>query len=397
MTPRPLRVLLVVGAMNRGGIETWLMDVARALDPADVELTFLEHVEEECDFDAEIRGLGHRVVVCRSPRSPVGYARRLRGILRREGPFDAVHSFVSTFSALPLAVAAASRVPVRVAHSQTDRRAVLAESGVARRVYSRLASVVLLRVMTVGVACSDEASLFLFGRAPGPRSRVRLVPNGIDLTRFCGAPGGLRGELGVPEEVVLVGHVGRFVPVKNQRLLVDVARVWADRSDAVRLVLVGDGPDRPDVADAVALAGLAERVTLTGARDDIPSVMADLDVLVLPSRYEGAPITLVEAQASGVPCVVSAAVSTASDIVPGLLHRMPPDASAADWATSVLAAASAPHPSPAEAQRVMTSSPWALPEVLRALREVWSGAPVPARVATDATDAASARGRGARS
>ena len=392
MTSRPVRVLLVVGAMNRGGIETWLMDVARGLDPADVELTFLEHVEEECDFDAEIRRLGHRVAVCRSPRSPVGYARRLRGILRREGPFDAVHSFVSTFSALPLAVAAASGVTVRVAHSQTDRRAVLAESGVARRAYSRLASAVLLRVMTVGVACSEEASLFLFRRSPGPESRVRVVPNGIDITRFRDAAAALRAELGVHGDVLLVGHVGRFVPVKNQRVLVDVARVWADREDAVHLVLVGDGPDWPDVSGEVALAGLEDRVTLTGARDDIPSVMAALDVLVLPSRYEGAPITLVEAQASGVPCVVSAAVSTASDIVPGLLHRMPAGAGAEDWAARVLEVARAPHPSPAEAQRVMTSSPWALPEVLRALREVWSGAAVPT---PDATDPVAARREGA--
>ena len=75
------------------------MDVARALDPADVELTFLEHTPEECHFDAEIRRLGHRVVVCPSPHSPVGYAVRLRRILRHEGPFDAIHSFVSTFSA----------------------------------------------------------------------------------------------------------------------------------------------------------------------------------------------------------------------------------------------------------------------------------------------------------
>ena len=182
---------------------------------------------------------------------------------------------------------------------------------------------------------------------------------------------------GGPGDVLLVGHVGRFVPVKNQRVLVDVARVWADREDAVHLALVGDGPDWPDVSGEVALAGLEDRVTLTGARDDIPSVMAALDVLVLPSRYEGAPITLVEAQASGVPCVVSAAVSTASDIVPGLLHRMPAGAGAEDWAARVLEVARAPHPSPAEAQRVMTSSPWALPEVLRALREVWSGWPCP--------------------
>lgn len=368
------RVLLVVGAMNRGGIESWLMDVARALDPADVELTFLEHTPEESHFDAEIRRLGHRVVVCPSPHSPVGYSLRLRRILRRSGPFDAVHSFVSTFSAVPLSVARTAGVPVRVAHSQTDRRSVLAVAGPARRAYARAASAVLVRVMTAGVACSEEASLFLFRRPPAGDPRIRIVPNGIDITRFREATGVLRAELGVPEGTLLVGHVGRFVPVKNQSLLVDVARVWAEREDAVHLVLVGDGPDRAAIAERVSGAGLDPRVTLTGARDDIPEVMADLDVLVLPSLYEGAPITLVEAQATGVPCVVSAAVSTASDVVPGLLARMGPHADAEDWARRVLEVADSPRPSREQAQQAMASSPWALPEVLASLREVWSGA-----------------------
>lgn len=373
------RVLLVVGGMNRGGIETWLMDVARALDPADVELTFLEHTPEECHFDAEIRRLGHRVVVCPSPHSPLGYAVRLRRILRREGPFDAIHSFVSTFSAVPLSVARAAGVPVRVAHSQTDRRSVIAGAGPARRAYARAASAVLVRAMTAGVACSEEASLFLFRRPPSTDPRIRVVPNGIDITRFREATGVLRTELGVPERTLLVGHVGRFVPVKNHPLLVDVARVWVERGDAVHLVLVGDGPDRTAIASRVTRAGLGRRVTLTGARDDIPEVMADLDVLVLPSHYEGAPITLVEAQASGVPCVVSAAVSTASDVVPGLLERMGPDADADDWARRVLEVAARPRPSREVAQQAMAASPWALPEVLASLREVWSGA-TPARV-----------------
>ena len=371
MSP-PTRVLLVVGAMNRGGIETWLMDVARALDPTDIELTFLEHVAEECHFDEEIRRLGHRVVVCPSPRSP-GYALRLWGILRREGPFDAVHSFVSTFSALPLSVARAAGVPVRVAHSQTDRRSVLAASGRGRRVYARTASAVLVRAMTAGVACSEEASVFLFRRSPSDDPRIRVVPNGIDISRFRDASGVLRAELGIPDDTLLVGHVGRFVPVKNHPHLVEVARVWARQGDAVRLVLVGDGPERESVATLVTRARLDGVVTFIGARDDIPEVMAALDVLVLPSHYEGAPITLVEAQASGVPSVVSSAVSTASDIVPGLLERMAPGADPEDWARRVLEVAGRPRIPREVAQRTMAASPWALPAVLRTLREVWSG------------------------
>ncbi|QIM21557.1 glycosyltransferase family 1 protein [Phycicoccus sp. HDW14] len=369
---RPLEVLAVVGAMNRGGIETWLMNVVRALPPEEVRLSFLVHGDGPSDYDDEIHALGHRVLVCPLGRDVVGYARRLAGILRAEGPFDAVHSFTSTFSAVPLAVARARGVPVRIAHSQTDRRAVVAASGLPRRLYSRAATAAILRTMTTGLACTTEAAAFLFGPGAASDPRVRIVPNGIDLAPFAHAAPSLRAELGIAPDRLVVGHVGRFVAVKNQRFLVDVARRWRDADDDVTLVLVGDGPDREAVARAVRDAGLEERVHLVGLRTDVPGVLADLDVLVLPSLWEGAPITLVEAQASGVPAVVSHAVTGATDAVPGLVTRTPDGADADEWARTVLAVAAAPRPSREEAQATMAGTPWSLEHVVPLLRDAWS-------------------------
>ncbi len=372
----PTEVLLVVGAMNRGGIETWLMNVARAVPPGEVRLSFLVHSDRTSDYDGEIRGLGHRVVVCPLGRNPAGYVRRLSRVLRDEGPFDAVHSFTSTFSAVPLAVARAHRVPVRIAHSQTDRRAVVAASGAARRAYSRGATAAILRTMTAGMACTPEAALFLFGRTPAQDDRVRIVPNGIDLAPFAHASPSLRAGLGIGPDRLVVGHVGRFVAVKNQRFLVEVARSWRDAGQEVALVLVGEGPDREQVAAAVAEAGLTDRVHLVGLREDVPGVLADLDVLVLPSLWEGAPITLVEAQASGVPSVVSHAVTGATDAVAGLVTRMPAGAGAPDWARTVLVVAGAPRPSREDAQAAMAGSPWSVQHVVPLLRGAWeSGRP----------------------
>ncbi|WP_377644192.1 glycosyltransferase [Oryzobacter terrae] len=373
MSTRPPSVLLVVGAMNRGGIESWLMNVARAVPPEEVRLTFLVHSDRPSDFDDEIRALGHHLAVCRLGRDPVGYAVRLARLMRSEGPFDAVHAFVSTFSALPLTVARLVGVPVRIAHSQTDRRAVLATAGPARRAYSALASWGLRRSMTLGMACTVGASEFLFRRDPQDDPRIRVVPNAIDPRPFADAVGTLRADLMLPDDALVVGHVARFVPVKNQGFLVEVARRWAAQGDPVHLVLVGEGPDRPAVEATVAAAGLTGRVHLTGLRTDIPGVMADLDVLVLPSLWEGAPITLVEAQASGVPCVVSAEVTGATDVVPGLVTSMPTGAGADAWAAEVLAAARRPGPSRADAQAVLVDSAWNLDVVVPVLRAAWSG------------------------
>jgi glycosyltransferase involved in cell wall biosynthesis len=376
MTDRPLEVLLVVGAMNRGGIETWLMNIARTIPPTRARLSFLVHSDRPSDFDEEIRTLGHRILVCRLGRNPVGYAVRLARLLRTEGPFDAVHSFVSTFSALPLTVAATVGVPVRIAHSQTDRRAALASAGPVRRLYSSSASWLLRRTMTSGVACTPGAASFLFRRDIGEDPRLLIVPNAIDPLPFGQAVGTLRTALGVPGDTLLVGHVARFVPVKNQAFLLEVARRWRETGAPVLLVLVGDGPDRPAISSAVAEAGLGDRVHLTGLRSDIPGIMADLDVLVLPSLWEGAPITLVEAQASGVPCVVSAEVSGATDVVPGLVTTMPRGAGADAWAEAVLAAGRGAHPSRADAQAVMAHSPWNLEVVVPLLLDLWASRPV---------------------
>jgi glycosyltransferase involved in cell wall biosynthesis len=371
---RPLRVVLVVGAMDRGGIENWLMGVARALDPRDVELVFVAHHDEGSHHDPEIRRLGHRVVVCRDPHDPVGYARRFARVLEDLGPVDAVHSFVATYSAVPLGVARWRRVRVRVAHSQTDRRRVVADAGPARRAYTRGMSLAVRRAMTHGLACTDGAARFLFGRGPGEDARIEVLPNGIDLEPFATSDGdaGLRRELGLEPQTVLVGHVGRFVPVKNQAFLLDVAAVWQESAAPVHLVLVGDGPDREGIAERAARTGLGGRVTFTGARDDIPSVMTSLDALVLPSRWEGSPITLVEAQAAGLPCVVSPAVSRESEVVPGLL-RWAPDGDAEAWCDAVLEAVREPRPGRDEAQRAMAGTAWSLPVVVDRLCAIWSG------------------------
>lgn len=359
--------------MNRGGIETWLMNVVRHLDPAEVEVTFVKHSEEPSDYDSEIVALGHRIIVCTGVRNPLAYIRNFRRIVRAEGPFDAVHSQVSNFSGVALLAARWSGVPTRIAHSQTDRRSIDAAAGSARRLYLSFSRSLILRSMTVGLGCSTEACLSLFGRGPLDDARVAWLPNGIDPTPFALESGGLRTELGLGESTKLIGHLGRFVPVKNHDLLIDIAAAWRRRGDDVHLVLAGDGPLRPEVEARIQREGLSTLVTCLGLRADVPDLVASLDAFVLPSRYEGAPITLLEAQAAAVPCVVSEAVSSASDVIPELVSRVAVGASADEWAARVWSVVSGPRMPLSIVQLRMAESAWNFDRVLDRLRVYWAG------------------------
>lgn len=372
---RPLRVAHVVGAMNRAGVETWLMNVARRTRPEDVELTFVVHSSTPSDYDDEIRALGHRVAVVPSPHRPAHYVRNLYRLLRRTGvEFDAVHSHVGHFSAVPLAVAWAARVPVRIAHSHSDNRSAQRTAGAVRRVYFATAAALIRATATVGLASSDGACRSLFRRDATVTGRFRVLPTGIDLDTFDAAPD-LRTELGLGESTLVLGHVARFTPVKNHGLVVEIAKELAAAGTDVHLVLVGEGPLRADVERAVHDAKASAIVSFLGVRADVPRLLSTFDLLLLPSRYEGVPIVLLEAQASGCPCLVSSGVGAAVDVVPGLITRLDIDEAPARWVAEALRIARdrARGPRAADALAHMRASAYNIDVTADRLLAVWSG------------------------
>jgi glycosyltransferase involved in cell wall biosynthesis len=140
-----------------------------------------------------------------------------------------------------------------------------------------------------------------------PEERFEVIPNGVDVTRMARADrSSARRALGAPDGALVVGSVGRLVPVKNYALLLRAfGRLAASTPGPVRLVLLGDGPERATLERAAAASGIASLVQLPGHRDDVPELLVGLDVFVLPSLNEGMSNTLLEAMAAGVPVVAS--------------------------------------------------------------------------------------------
>jgi glycosyltransferase involved in cell wall biosynthesis len=336
-----VRVLHVLGGMDRGGVETWLMHVLRRIDRERFGMDFLVHVNRACAYDDEIRSLGSRIIPCVHTRRPLRYARELLRILAEHGPYDAVHSHVHHYSGWVLRTARRAGVRRRIAHSHNDTRGVFARSGWGRRLYARVAGAMLRKNATRGFACSGPAAAALFGEDWAERGRCEVLHYGMSFDAFRGACDreAVRAELGIPRDAFVVGHVGRFDPQKNHEFVLRVAEEARRLDPRVHLLLVGDGRLRPDIERAAGQMGLGGVVTFAGGRPDVARVMRGaMDVFLFPSIHEGLGIVVVEAQAAGLPCVVSDGVPEEAVVVDGLVERLRLTDGPAAWAGRLLAA-----------------------------------------------------------
>ncbi len=371
----PLRTLHVVGALNRGGVETWLMHVLRHIDRDRFRMDFLVHTAQPAAYDDEARALGARIIPCLHPSQPLQYGRRFKRILREYGPYDVVHSHVHHFSGYTLRLAAQAGVPVRIAHSHSDTAAVERAASPARRAYLALMEYWVRRHATTGLAASARAAAALFGPHWQRDPRYRLLYCAIDLApyRLPVDTAACRAELGLPPDVHVIGHVGNFKPVKNHAFLLKIAAEVIQRESRARFLLVGDGPLRPDIERRAQAVGLGEHVVFAGPRADVPRLMRGaMDAFLMPSLYEGLPVVGLEAQAAGLPLILSDTITTETDVIPELVNHISLDAPPAAWADAVLAAlAQRPSITSAEALAQIAASPFTIERSVAELERLY--------------------------
>ncbi|MBM3187143.1 MAG: glycosyltransferase family 1 protein [Chloroflexi bacterium] len=330
-----IRVLHVLGGMNRGGVETMLIGLLKRVDRDAFAMDFCCLSGERGPRAPEVEALGSRVLPLRLDTNLWAFSRRFRALLR-EGRYDVVHSHVQCFSGYILRLAGRAGVPARVAHSHSTSGG-RGESP-PRRLYRRVMRRWIGRYATAGLAVSAQSAAALYGDAWRRDLRYCVVYPGIDLSPFDRDVDGaaLRRALGIPADARVIGHVARFVPEKNHLFLLEMAREAFARAPEVWLLLVGDGPLRPGVERRVRELGMASRVTFAGARSDVPDLLLGaVDLFCLPSRSEGLPVAAVEAQAAGLPCVLSSAITAEAAIVPGAVDLLPLEAGAAAWAERI--------------------------------------------------------------
>lgn len=336
-SPHPqIRVLHVLGSLGRGGVETWLASLAKLTGEMNCRMDFC-CLAQDCGVLApEVRASGAKVHLLPLSAGLCAFSLGLYRLIRREG-YDVVDSHVHHFSGYVLGVARIAGVPVRVAHSHNTHDGKTSDG--FRWAYRRAMRCAMRLWATHGVAVSEVAGRGLFGSEGGVKWQV--LHCGIDLTRFSTAPhdSNLRLALGMPANAFVVGHVGRLDPQKNTEFLIRAFRGVARVRPNAHLLIVGEGSLRPRLEQVARDLGINHRVWFAGLRGDVPLLMINaIDLLCLPSRHEGLPIVLLEAQAAGVRSLVSDAITAEGDVVSGLVERLPIDQGEEPWVRGILRA-----------------------------------------------------------
>jgi glycosyltransferase involved in cell wall biosynthesis len=371
---RQVRVLQIVGSMNRGGVETWLRHLVANTDRRDFQMDFLVHTAKKAAYDDEIVELGGRIFRCPHHQNPLRYVQRFRRLIQKYGPYDVLHSHVQCFSGFALALGRMAGIPVRIAHSHNDTSGLDAHSGYARAAYRKTARHLIAANCTHGYAVSQPSAAALYGPDWKSDERLRILYCGIDLKGFESPadPDSARAEFGFSPQDIVFGHVGRFDPQKNHSFLMETAKEISLREPRARFLLVGDGPLRYQTQKQAASLGLTGVVTFAGLRPDVPRLMTSvMDAFLFPSIHEGLPLVLMETQAAGLRAVVSEGSPEETVIVPELIRRLPLSGGVQEWARAACETAAWPRFNRTRALRLIDASPFSIGCSVRYLSGVY--------------------------
>lgn len=233
----------------------------------------------------------------------------------------------------------------------------------------------LHRYSTHLLAVSRDAAAALFGLKSLDDARLHIIPSGLDLIPFQKSinPVEIKASLGLPPEGKIVGHIGRFEEPKNHFFFLQVAQSLARKDPNLWFLLVGNGPLRRKTEVKAKEMGLAERTVFAGVRSDVPRILKGaFDLLLFPSKWEGTPRVILEAQSCGLPCLISDVIPPDVDLVKPLIKRLslaePPEI----WAAAAWELLQSPPPvSPAEALRLVEESPFNIDNNVRELEKLY--------------------------
>lgn len=326
------KVIHILKRLDRGGVEMWLKELTEVAYREDVHFIFLTMREGEGYYDSEVKKFGAEIVSI-DFSNKISFFWNLFRFFKKQR--DAVvHSHVLNFSGVILFIAYLAGMKKRIAHSHSDKSAINAKASVPRKIYLNLTKWLLRRFASVRIACSEKAGKGLFEKD------FIVIDNGINLSKFpeknITERKNLLTEFGIPEDCLVIGHVGRFSFPKNHEFIIDLGFELEKTGLNFVILLVGNGNLQEKIRNSVVDQNLDSRIHFLGARDDIPNLMVNLfDLMVFPSLWEGMPLTLIEAQQAKLFTIASDTIPKDVFVIKELFKILPIDKGARLWADGI--------------------------------------------------------------
>lgn len=329
----PIRIAQIIGKMIGGGVESVVLNYYKNINREKIQFDFI------CDSDStnipykEIEELDGKVILIPPYQKPFEYHKELKKVLK-EGNYKIVHSHINTLSVFSLFAAKCVGVPVRIAHSHSTTNKKERKKNLMKQILRPFSKVFATNYM----CCSELAGRWQFGDKAYDDGKVYLLNNAIDLDKFSfnsKIRNAKRKELNIDDATLVIGHIGRFVPVKNHNFLIEIFNEIYRKNKNSILILAGQGPLMDSVKDKVKELKLEDNVKFLGQRDDAAELYQAFDVFLLPSLYEGLPVVGVEAQAAGLLCYFSDDMTKETKVL-GITKFMSLNNTPEEWATNIL-------------------------------------------------------------
>lgn len=329
----PVEVALHVGKMKGGGVEATMLSYVQNIDRSMIHYTVIVDEDSTVIPSDEFAACGTDLVIVPPYQRVFAYHKALYSLCK-EKQFDVFHTNINTLSVFPLFAAWRAGIPVRINHNHNTAGKGEWKRNIAKYILRPFGKVFATELC----GCSEYAGRWMFGK----KASITVMPNAIDFnyreyTYRMEDRIRLRRELDL-EKTFVIGHVGRFIPQKNHPFLIEVFSEIAKRRPDSRLLVIGTGADMKAVQEKAAQMGLTDKIVFAGQRHDVAKLYSAMDVLLLPSLYEGKPLVPMEAQYSGLCCIVSDCVTKEIVISDELVHFVSLNEHASHWAEVTLSA-----------------------------------------------------------
>ncbi|KOS69381.1 hypothetical protein AEA09_12990 [Lysinibacillus contaminans] len=312
------RILVVIDNLNRGGIASVVLNISEVMDKEKFKFDYITYQEPDIDISNRLEKFNSKYFVVRrlSETSPLKYVNQIRQVIKKNGPYDVIHAHTSSFIWLACLAAKIEKIPIRIGHAHGSKNA---KKFLFSNVFYFILRYFNRKFCTEMITCAESSGVYVFGK------NYKFLPNFIDHTQY----GSMNIEekfdfmdkYNIPQNTIIFCFIGYLGGEKNPMFALELFKEILSGNTAYYLLIAGDGPANNEIKEFIKDNHMTKNVIMFGNTNEVKEILQISNIMLMPSITEGMSIAAIEAQISGVNCIISSGVPKTNDIKAGLFHQ----------------------------------------------------------------------------